>query len=174
MRPEPQRLYGPSEIATMLGLSRHAIVKQVEYTGSPDPEYVIMRGGAPTMLWSHAALDQWRAFLAGEGSIPRRDRYSGYSDHVAVNQLGPMTVTWKLWWSCTFDGGTRWWFSTPSGWWTSDNDGRDWNPHEGGMLRPTDNRYYSVMGNVRPRGALVGVLREVEKLRRWIDSSATA
>jgi hypothetical protein len=164
-----ERLYGATEIGTILGLSRDWVLKHVRRGDGPPAEYEAMKGKQCQALWSAASLSHWRAYHASGESLPRTNRYSNCSDHYAVNQMGPLAITWKLWWRNTHDGGTSWWFSTPQGWWFSEDDGVTWKPTES-MVRPSAYHYYSVNGSVRPKGAVAGVLREAEKLRRWIEN----
>lgn len=168
MSTPPIRLYGAGEIGTMLGLSRHWVIKHYTHPDAPRADYTTMHGTSVQSLWSAEALDHWRAFHAGEGSIPRNGRYTTFSDHHSVNHVGKIQVTWKLSWRCAHSGGVVWWFSTPDGWFTSSDDGRSWEM-TGSMLRPSEYHYIYVNDVVRPSGAVAALLREVEKLRRRLE-----
>lgn len=163
----PQRLYTANEVGKAIGMSRHWVLEHCERDGAVPPEFTVMRGDLTQPLWSEGSLDRWRAYCAGESSLPKHSRYAGYSDHKAVNQVGPVTVTWKLWWRCLSDGGALWWFSTPKGWYASNDDGRTWSFTDT-MIRPPGHRYYSVNADITPKGAVAAVLRSAEKLRRSI------
>lgn len=167
-----ERLYNATEIGTMLGIGRDWVSEHSRHGDAPPADYEWFRGKTAMPLWSGASLGHWRAYHASGESTPRTTarHVATFSDHNAVNQMGPVTVTWKLWWRNTHDGGASWWFSTPRGWWVSEDDGRTWKPSET-MVRPSDYRYYSVNGCVRPKGAVAAVLREAGKLRRWIENS---
>lgn len=165
---EPQRLYTANEIAKMLGVSRHWVLEHFAEREGPAPQFQAMRGKVGTYLWTVESLDAWRAYHAGGGSVPSH-RTNGYSDHNAVNQVGPVTVTWKLWWRPRGDGMVQWWFSTPQGWYCSDDDGRVWR-HAETMVRPSDYRYISVNDIVRDMSsATSAVLRSAHMLRQKIE-----
>lgn len=168
MSTPPIRLYGAGEIGTMLGLSRHWVIKHYTHPDAPRADYTTMHGTSVQSLWSAAALDHWRAFHAGEGSIPRNGRYTTFSDHHAVNHVGKIEVTWKLSWRCDYDGGTAWLYSTPEGWYISTDDGHSWEA-TGSMIRDREYRYMSVNGNVPPGSAVKAILRECQKLRARIE-----
>lgn len=168
-QPGPQRLYTSNEIAKVVGMSRYWVLDHCMRAGAPPPEYTIVRGDQTQPLWSRASLDRWRAYHAGDASKPDHKNYSGYSDHNAVNRVGPTTVTWKLSWRNTYDGGAMWWFSTPKGWYVSNDDGATWDFADV-MVRPTDYRYFSVTANAVSKGSAVAmVLRSATKLRRTIE-----
>lgn len=169
---KPHRLYTTSDIAQLLGVRRswvhNKIVKNAD--SAPMPEFDVKTNGpAPLLLWTESGLRRWEAYYASLGSIPPRiSRHSAYSDHRAINRVGQLTVSWKLWWRCCFDGGTVWWFSTPQGWWVSENDGRDWRNAEA-MIRPTDYRYHCVSSNAPPTPAIAAVLRSATRLRQRLE-----
>lgn len=167
---DPQRLYTANEIAKMLGMTRHWVLEHHSRTGAPQARFTAVRGSRMTLFWTADALDHWRAYYAGADSIPRVQRTSGYSDHNAVNQVGNQTVTWKLSWRNTHDGGAMWWFSTPDGWYVSNDDGRTWD-YADVMIRPGDYRYFHVTGNVNPARHVATVLRSATKLRQRLQSN---
>lgn len=167
---EPQRLYGTTEIAEILGVKRARLIKDARQIG-PKPDFIFhYRGMNPIQLYTLNSLNQWRAFYASDASIRRKP--STYSDHRAVNQLGGTVITWKLWWRNTHDGGAMWWFSTPQGWYVSNDDGRSWDFADV-MIRPGDYRYHCVTGNVTPGLGTLVILRSAEKLRRRIEKGET-
>jgi hypothetical protein len=164
----PQRLYTANEVSKVVGMTRHWVLEHCARTGAPTPEFTVMRGDLTQPLWTEGSLDRWRAYHAGDVSGPDHGRYSGYSDHNAVNQVGPVTVTWKLSWRCMYDGGALWLFSTPRGWYISNDDGVTWDFADT-MVRPTGYRYFSVNANVNPGSTISRILRSCEKLRRSIE-----
>lgn len=173
-----ERLYSITEIGRTLGVDRHSMHQYAERPGAPAADFEIYRGKVAQELWTEASFDHWRAFFASQLSVPRHSKArpearrrpgtQPYSDHQAFNQVGPMVVTWKLWWRCTFDGGTMWWFSTPKGWWVSNDDGQTWDDADV-MERPGDYHYFCVNGNVRPKPHVTNVLRSAEKLRQRLE-----
>lgn len=164
-----ERLYTAREVAVELGLTRPWVLKHAERMESPQPDYETMHGESRQLLWTKASLDSWRAYHASAESVPNQALGRGYSDHRAVNKFGYHMVTWKLWWHPLGDGGTKWWYSTPLGWYTSEDDGKMWDPY-GSMTRPKDYHYYSVVQGVGTSSALGAVLRNAEKLRLSIES----
>jgi hypothetical protein len=167
----PPRLYTVSEIAKELGISRkwvHNRLSDKESKAPPAAFRVHTGGKDPMLLWTEQAVARWRAFYASVESIPSTGRFFEYSDHQAVNMVrNQVMVTWKLWWKNTWDGKAQWWFSTPNGWWTSDDDGRTWSD-TGLMVRPQDYRYYAVNGNAKPSTAVAAVLRSALELGKKI------
>src|SRR6185295_9425955 len=102
MKTEPQRLYSANEIARELGERRswvHAQMKKAD-AGAPQPPFVaITHGASPTLLWPESSLEHWRAYHASRNTVKKiADKYSTYSDHRAVNRVGSLAITWKLWW----------------------------------------------------------------------------
>ena len=172
---EPQRLYSANEIARELGERRswvHAQMKKVG-AGAPQPPFVaITHGASPTLLWPESSLEHWRAYHASRNTVKKiADKYSTYSDHRAVNRVGSLAITWKLWWRCGYDGGTMWWFSTPQGWYTSSDDGRTWEA-TGLMVRPSDYHYFSVNGNAKPSPAVSAILHTIAEIRMGMEKTA--
>ena len=163
-----ERLYTANEVATLFGMTRHWVLEHMSRDGAPEPEFEMMRGKVAQPLWTVAGLDRWRGYFAGGKSIPRHRTGDAYSDHKAVNQVGPVTVTWKLWWRCTGDGGVLWWYSTPEGWYVSNNDGQSWD-FTGTPIRPSDYRYYSVNTYDTVKGATSAVLRSADRLRQRLE-----
>lgn len=171
---EPPRLYTTFEIAQALGVSRSWIHTHLrpKYS-SPPPDFVAVARGGKNLnnLWTEASLVRWQAYHASTEPQSGIKRYSGYSDHNAVNMVGSLTVTWKLWWQPAPNGDSPvWWLSTPEGWWTSTSDGRMWVP-TGLMTRPVDNRYVSVTGNVKPGTVVAVVLASIARVREQIEGS---
>lgn len=164
------RLYSAGEVGHILGVTRNWVLEHVARGKTPPADFVAVRGKVDQPLWTAASVDQWRAYHAGDASIPSHHRGASYSDHNAVNQVGPVTVTWKLWWRNTHDGGAMWWFSTPQGWYVSDDDGRTWD-YADVMVRPGDYHYFSVNGSVIARGAVAAVLRSAAKLKGQLEGS---
>lgn len=172
IHPEPPMLYSAIDVAEQLGVSRTWIFSHMERPGSPPPAYRVQsKGSKISPLWTTRGVDNWRAYHARLLAPADRATAEVYSDHRAVNRVGNVTVTWKLWWQNLWDGRQCWWYSTPFGWYTSEDDGYSWEP-SGAMLRPSDNRYYSVSG-IPP--ALRPIVRRSEELRRRLtaDSQAT-
>lgn len=167
---EPERLYTANEVASKLGMTRHWVLEHSTRVGAPRAEFTTMRGSRSQPLWTEFGVDRWRAYHAGDHSVPRHRKADGYSDHKAVNQVGPVTVTWKLAWRPTFDGGVMWWFSTPRGWYVSNDDGQTWDFADT-MIRPGDYRYQCVNVTMNLTGHIGSVLRSAEKLRRQLESS---
>lgn len=170
---EPQILYSVNDIAKMLGVSRQWVHRRAQDNpAAPQPPFKTAAGGRNVMpLWLAVQLPQWRAFHASTTSVPNRDRYVSYSDHNAVNKVNNLTVTYKLWWRCTHDGGTMWWFSTPQGWWTSTDDGRTWQA-TGLQVRPADYHYYCVNSTGRPTTTMAAVLHSAAELRALSDDTS--
>lgn len=171
---EPQHLYTAAEVANFLGVKRAWIHNRLlDRRDAPVPEFsAVVAGRAPLLLWSADGVKRWQAFAASIDSVPLAARRRGsYSDHKAVNRVGRLTSTWKLWWRCAANGGTLWWFSTPDGWYTSGNDGRTWDKTES-MERPPDYHYYCVNGSVIPAPTTAAVLRSATELRRRIEKEA--
>lgn len=167
----PIRLYSAGEIGNILGVTRNWVLAHMIRPESPREEFTAIRGKTQQPLWTARGVDEWRAYHAGDGSIPRHHKAGAYSDHNAVNQVGPVTVTWKLWWRCLPDGGVLWWFSTPDGWYASHDDGITWSRTDT-MVRPSDYHYYSVNTNAMVNRATVAVLRSTEKLRLRIEEGS--
>ena len=169
--PVTQRLFTVSEIASFLGVTNKWVHNELNRRGAnaPRPEFTAHIGGrSPILLWPEHDMVRWEAYYASLGSIPATvTAHSAYSDHRAVNMLRKTTVTWKLWWRCSSDGPV-WWFSTPAGWWVSDDDGRGWRD-AGCMIRPTEYHYFSVNGTAKPSPALSGIIRSATKLRRRLE-----
>lgn len=171
--PEPRRLYTAPDIATMLGVSRNWIHMQMP-NGAPKPDFVAqVRGGKLWQLWTSQGVDRWRAFHASEMSIPNTTRFISFSDHNTSNRLpggakGGHVITWKLWWQCSHDGGATWWFSTPQGWYVSNDDGETWT-NTGLQVRPGEYRYYSIVGDAVPKPYVARILRSSERLRKIIE-----
>lgn len=163
---QPERLWGTTDIMDILKVQRTWLTSHQRRPGSPRPEYeVIDRNGRKTPLWSDRGVEQWRLYLENLKVDPKTGKSTAYSDHNALNRIRFMSVTWKLWWSNVWDGGTKWWFSTPQGWYTSIDDGKTWVP-TGEMVRPNDNRYYAVSANLQTAdGAVCKVLRSALALR---------
>lgn len=167
---EPQQLFTVNEIAGIIGTSGRWMHHRLKTNPSaPRAEYTITSNrSGPILLWSQQGVMRWQAFHASCESTPPV-RFFSYSDHNAVNRVGGIDVTWKLWWRTVFDGGTQWWFSTPQGWWTSVDDGRSWQFTDM-TVRPGDYRYQSVNANVMVRGAMAAVLRSAHALRQRLES----
>lgn len=175
----PERLYTANEVGKLFGTTRYWVLEHMLRDGSPPPDYIIVRGSEQP-LWSAPSLDHWRVYFAGQDSIPRhhraepstkRNRWArtpAYSDHRAVNQVGPVQVTWKLWWRSLPDNHRLWWFSTPDGWYASHDDGTTWS-RTGVMIRPEGYRYIAVNVNVISDEDVVAALRSVEKLRQRLE-----
>lgn len=162
-----EQLYTAAGIAEMLGTHRHWVLK----SKGPEPDFQARFHGAnPVMLWTERSVERWRAYHASPQSIPGGGRYTSYSDHRAVNQMGPTTVTWKLWWRPTFDGGTQCWFSTPVGWYVSEDDGENWR-HTGAMDRPSDFTYVAINGNGTPTSWITIVLHRASKIRQRLEAA---
>jgi hypothetical protein len=172
---EPARLYSAVDIAKILGVSRAWVHNRLRKNGStaPPPAFMAQIAGKnATLLWAENDLRRWSAYHASVESAPARGgKYSTYSDHRAVNYVRDVPVTWKLWWRCMPEGRVMWWFSTPAGWWTSENDGVSWVLTELDV-RPTDFHYYSVNGNACPSGAVAAVLRTTTELRHRLEKGA--
>lgn len=167
-----KRLYGAKEVAAMLGTQLNWVLKHMR-NGGPPPDFCVQRGGKMAPLWSPVSIDRWRAYHASSASLPKVERYLTFSDHNAVNQVGGLMVTWKLWWRNTYDGGAMWWFSTPDGWYVSDDDGRTWDFADT-MVRPGGYHYFSVNGNVNPNRAVAGILRTAHQLKQRLEAAREA
>jgi hypothetical protein len=171
----PERLYTAKEVAEMTGVARKWVYNHAGRAGAPRPQFEARYGGKdPIQLWTEDGVKHWYAYIASSDSMPQKAssrRFDNYSDHRAVNMIRGSMSTWKLWWRCTHDGGTLWWFSTPVGWWTSEDDGRTWSNTELD-IRPNDYRYYCVNGSVTPKGALLGVLESATKLRHRLEKGS--
>lgn len=172
---KPTRLYTANEIGRLFSTTRYWVIEHMLRDGSPPPDFIIVRGSEQP-LWTAASVDHWRAYFASQESIPRhRTAAPGvrrplaksprYSDDNAVNQVGPVSVTWKLSWRATRDGGTMYWLSSPVGWWVSNDDGRTWDNADV-MVRPQGYRYQFVNGSVRPPPHVAAVLRSADELRK--------
>jgi hypothetical protein len=170
---EPKRLYTTQEIADTLGVKRSWVHVHLRMArdGVPLPDFIAStRGKHLGNLWTEQSLVRWQAYHAGTGASPTR-RYDGYSDHNAVNRIGPLTVTWKLWWQPAATGdSTTWWLSSPAGWWVSTDDGESWWCTEL-MIRPTDNRYISVNSCVKNGTVLANVLASIAGVREQVEGS---
>lgn len=177
----PTRLYTANEVGRLFGTTRYWVLEHMARDGSPPADFVIVRGSEQP-LWTSASVDHWRAYFASGESVPRHRiaapgvrrplaKSPPYSDHNAVNQVGPVTVTWKLWWRATRDGGTMWWFSTPDGWYVSNDDGVTWDDADV-MIRPQGYRYQCVNGSVKPKRYVADVLRSVDKLRQRLEGNS--
>jgi hypothetical protein len=169
---EPERLYTAKEIADELGERQswvHAQMKKVD-VGVPRPSFIAkIHGNNLTLLWPATMMGHWRAYHASRNTVKRlADKYSTYSDHRAVNRVGSLAITWKLWWRTSYDGGTMWWFSTPQGWYTSTDDGQTWEATNL-MVRPSDYRYFSVNGNAEPSPAVAAILHAVAGIRLGME-----
>lgn len=166
---EPVRLYTISEIATMLGVSRMWVQRHHSAATAPSPEFVMpsIRGKQMSLLWTEESLDRWRAYRASP-SVNPGNGWGNFSDHNAVNQIGSTRVTWKLWWRPTSAGTMLWWFSTPRGWYCSEDDGTTWQPAET-HVRPSDFRYICVGSSGQITPSVASVLRSAEKLRCKIE-----
>lgn len=165
---EPVRLFTAGEVGEVLGESRHWVRKQqLSSVNAPPPSFEMRRTeGVMVALWTEADLERWKAFHRGATWVPKPD---GYSDHNAVNQVGNLEVTWKLWWRPLPDGEVMWWFSTPRGWFVSIDNGRSWSDTDT-LTRPGDYRYYHVNGNVTMQpSATKAVLRSAEALRMRLE-----
>jgi predicted DNA-binding transcriptional regulator AlpA len=173
----PPRLYTVSEIAKELGISRKWIHNRLsdKESKAPPAAFRVHTGGKdPMLLWTEQAVARWRAFYASTESIPSTGRFFEYSDHQAVNMVrNQVMVTWKLWWRNTYDGKAEWWFSTPVGWFTSDDDGKKWVDTQL-MVRPQDYRYFCVNGNAKPTSTVAAVLRSALQLRDRIGDDDLA
>jgi hypothetical protein len=171
---EPQRLYTANEIGTMLGKTRHWVLHQFNSKDAPPPSYTTFRGTKrDAYLWTAEDLARWRDYHAGiEWRRARTLSESEYSDHKAVNQVGSLTVTWKLWWRCLYDGIIEWWFSTPQGWVYRDDLDSGWREWHGGMMRPTEYHYFCVNRNDKLPSATKAILRSADELRQRMESEA--
>lgn len=171
--PEPIRLYTVKEIADDLGVKRTWVNNRTGLhtrdADAPQPEFTTFIGGKdPIMLWSETGVQHWHAYAASQSSRPKQ-LTRVYSDHRASNTVGGSVITWKLWWRNGSDG-PMWWFATPDGWWTSEDDGVSWK-RTGLMVRPEGWHYYSVIGSVKPSAAVASILRSATALRRRIEGS---
>lgn len=174
-----EQLYGTAEVATAIGASRTWVQDHSRKPAAPkaDFEYV-NQGGQRTLLWTERSIGLWaryfRLLRGKKRSGPRLVRTINFSDHWTVNTVGSATVTWKLWWRNLWDGRTQWWFSTPNGWYTSDNDGTTWEA-TGLTERPGDTSYYFVPSNSEASGLTAQILDSAARLRRsLIESSVSA
>lgn len=168
-----ETLYTVSHVARMLGETEKWVHYVRKNHGAPEPSYEaqISGGPVPACLWNDTELDQWRAFHASQAWVPsvkiRRRKVDPYSDHKAVNHVRSRAITWKLWWHNSFEGPV-WWFSTPQGWYNSNDDGRHW--HLSGLdVRPEVFSYYAVNGTARPGGHVATILRSAANLRDMIE-----
>lgn len=181
MGDQPEILMTAQQLSVALGVERKWILRQ---QAGPQPEFAaqIVGGRGPAWLWRESSLDHWRAYLASQASVPRRagrrkpepqeTGHKGYSDHEAVNVTrADVVVTWKLWWHPLSHGGTRWYFSTPHGWFISDDDGHSWE-NTRVMTRPNDHHYYAISGTVSPRPALASILRSANRLRQRLEGES--
>lgn len=152
-----ERLYTVLDIARELGQTKMWVHgRLVSSPNAPRPDFTAnARGGTPILLWKRDSLPRWHTYKAGNETVSGNGHYAAYSDHRAVNKVGRISATWKLWWRNTHDGRMLWWFSTPVGWWISDDDGASWR-NTGLFQRPGDYHYYRVNGNVTGEG--MGVL----------------
>lgn len=168
--PQPKMLYSMEQVAQSLGVTKAWISKQVGKSSAPPPDFQAqIKGGKIALLWTEVSMDRWRAFRASVDPIaPRVRKYSSYSDHNAVNAIAGSTITWKLWSRPMCDGGTLWWFSTPRGWYASNNDGVTWDFTDT-MIRPVGYRYSCVNGSVTPTTSVAAILRSAGKLRRELE-----
>lgn len=160
-------LHSASEVAKLIGVPRRWVIEHSHGSGPP-PDFTAHRGARPMMLWTDESVNRWRAYYMSETSTSGLRRFDSYSDHNAVNQVGSLTITWKLWWRNTHDGGAMWWFSTPKGWFVSNDDGRSWDFADV-MVRPGDYRYISVNGSVNPSQHTLSIIRGVGHLRGLIE-----
>jgi hypothetical protein len=165
-----KRLYGVAEVAAALGVDR-AWVRRHITRGAPQPDFEAAAGRKMMMLWTQASVDRWRAYHASELCLPITEHYASFSDHNAVNRVGRIEVTWKLWWRNTFDGGAMWWYSTPRGWYVSNNDGRTWEDADV-MVKPGGYHYFAVNGNVTPQRHVANVLRSAAELRQRLENAS--
>lgn len=166
----PPRLYAISEVAKTLGVTTNWLNNRLSRDpAAPRADFIVhTRGVHPMQLWSQGSVNRWCAYHASVDSVNAANRrYIGYSDHNAVNRVGNLVATYKLWWRPACDGGTMWWFSTPQGWWTSIDDGVTWEC-TGLDVRPSDYHYVCVNGLARPTAGVAAVLRSVIAIRQRI------
>lgn len=133
------RIFGVAELCRELNLTRHRIYSLMS-KGAPLPTYEAFTNSKRSQsFWTEAAVEQWRTFVADLERHPYSTRShpvppadGAFSDHKAVNIIGDgHVVTWRLWFQPTT---TTWWFSTPYGWYVSD-DGASWRD-TGRMMKP--------------------------------------
>ena len=177
--PNPKKLYGMRQIAETLSVTRNWVNRHMYLdpslaAGFEGPN---MGGKEPiTHLWSEEGLNRWMRYVASNESLPKAGliRNAKYSDHKAVNIIaGGHRLSWKLWWRCKPDGATQWWYSTPDGWYTSDDYGQEW-VRTGKDVRDTDYHYYCVntYDTVRQGSCVVSVLRSCHQLRKRLEEEA--
>jgi hypothetical protein len=171
---KPQRLFTINDVAGIVGINYKTITRLLESDPSaPAAEFWMPRGSLGSMqLWSAAGVARWQEFHAKEKTAVPTE-LAGYSDHKALNKVGAVEVTWKLWFRSFSSDVTQWWFSTPEGWWTSIDDGESWQ-FTGLQLRPTHYRYSCVNGNVTASGVHSGVLKQTYLLRRRLERKVEA
>lgn len=170
----PETLYPAVHVARMLGETTKWVHRCRHEKGAPEPAYEAqLRGGpTPAILWTAAQLDQWLAFHASQSPNPRPNtRKNLYSDHKAVNNTKGQLVTWKLWWHNGY-GGPVWWYSTPQGWYNSNDDGENW-WLTGLDVRPDHFTYFAINGDARPGGHLARMLRSAAVLRESVERIIT-
>ena len=161
----PTRLYTATDVAEILNVSRGWVFKHRNRSGAPAAEFEVpTRGGddKSMLLWTEQAVQSWRAYCAATAG--RKDAV--YSCLNAVNN----GITWKLGWQMLPGGSTRWWFSTPQGWFCSENDGRNWR-NTGRMRLSSDYRYFWVNQMAASAfGSTSAILRSADGLRRRIEA----
>ena len=176
-----QRVYTTENVAKMTNAGVSSIRSLVLWKKAPKAAYqVVSNTGRIQYLWDQAGLEEWHRLITEReelraGRVPRKRRAASespfgvkqgkaFSDHNAVNQVGKVMITWRLWWQDDpqWPDSTIWWFSTPEGWFTSKNDGRSWEKHgdgvtDDGMRRPSGPVYHAVNDPRKVRGPRNGI-----------------
>lgn len=159
-----EKLFTVNEVAKELGVTRPWIHSRIRNDDSPRADFTMAGRGCPQLLWTETSLNRWRTYKDSGERVSGNSHYAAYSDHRAVNRVGRISASWKLWWRTTHDGNAVWWYSTPTGWWISDDDGRTWR-NSGLWERPGDYRYCCVNDSVNADSASKAVQRNARKLK---------
>lgn len=168
---EPIRLYGITEIAKLVGITRESARRAARKHESLRPQFVApTKGDKMVQLWAESGLGRWRVWFASVDSDSCYGKLPSYSTLLAVNYVGPQRVTWKLWWRNLPDGCTQWFFSTPVGWFTSRDYGKHWDS-TGSKLLDSSYQYFCVntIAAEANRSWVANVLRSADSLRRVIE-----
>ena len=161
-------LYSCEQIAKSIGMSKSFVRQHRKQRQELNEQfYTTHQGGNKTPLWTQQGKDSWADYMEERNG----QRPGSFDPLSAINVVNHEPVTWKLWWQALPSGGTRWWFSTPRGWYYSEDDnGRHWRDCNRMRLN-SDFCYHMVDPATIDRGSIVAaVLRHAGVLRRAIES----
>lgn len=169
-----QLLFSINNMVEILNRPIYHFVK-IGRNGPPAAVYNVSReGGRVQPYWDLKGVEAWReAFKMMDDEsaqpVPRAMiQPSTFSDHKAVNVIGNIEVTWRLWWkpASGSDDSVIWWFSTPFGWYQSANNGVNW-VRTNQMIRPAG-RYFPAAPGVTT-GSVAAARRGAYHLQKRLE-----